>query len=247
MVLVFGITKTTSRHHDILNNVGNHHTGERFHLRTYDELKGQSFRDVVFCAPPSGSTDYAGAVKDASSQLWAGMNSGGKFIFTSAGSVFEGVTEASMTTDTPRAKRLVDAECAARSQGAAIILRLAGLYLLERGAHSYWLRSGKDVDGRSDGIINLLHYDDAAGACLAALLSDVNDGTFLISDGNPCTRQEICEVALKTKMFSDCAMPKFLGTESDPKGKVYDGSWSQGILNWKPKYASFEAFMSQYN
>jgi nucleoside-diphosphate-sugar epimerase len=220
-------------------------------LKTYDELKGQTFRDVVFCAPPSGSTDYADSLKDASSQLWSGLDSGGKFVFTSAGSVFEAqdgeiVTETSATTNTPRAKRLVDAEFAARSQGAAIVLRLAGLYLLERGAHSYWLRSGKAVDGRSDGIINLLHYDDAASACLASLLSDVTDGTFLISDGNPVTRKQICEVAMKTTLFSDCTMPKFLGIESDPIGKIYDGSWSQEMLNWKPKYESFEAFMSQY-
>eukprot|EP00548_Thalassiothrix_antarctica_P018878 CAMPEP_0194185398 /NCGR_PEP_ID=MMETSP0154-20130528/42529_1 /TAXON_ID=1049557 /ORGANISM="Thalassiothrix antarctica, Strain L6-D1" /LENGTH=106 /DNA_ID=CAMNT_0038903713 /DNA_START=6 /DNA_END=323 /DNA_ORIENTATION=- len=96
-------------------------------------------------------------------------------VFTSAGSVYGGfdgetVNEKSpVTSDAPRAKRLLAAEAAC----PGIVLRLAGLYTLERGAHNYWL--GKDeVAGREDGLINLLHYDDAAGACMAALLKQRN-------------------------------------------------------------------------
>lgn len=245
---VTGITKTTTKHDDILQSVGTHEG--RFDVKTYDDLEGQSFKDVVFCAPPSGSDDYPGAVKDAASNVWAGNKSGGTFVFTSSGAVFGGadgetVNEKSAMTDTPRAQRLIDAEDASRSNGGAV-LRLAGLYLLERGAHNYWLVSGKDIAGRADGIINLLHYDDAAGACMAALKASAGDGTFLVSDGNPLTRKEICEVALKAKIYEGKALPKFLGAESDPKGKVYDGSWTNEALNWKPRYASFEHFMSQH-
>ena len=63
----------------------------------------------------------------------------------------------------PRSAKLIYAEEAVRKHGGAC-LRLAGLYNLDRGAHNFWLTSGKDVAGREDGIINLLHYDDAAGA-----------------------------------------------------------------------------------
>lgn len=245
---VIGITKTINRHAEILQSVGAH--DGRFRVKVYEEVEGQTFKDVVFCAPPSGSGDYSGAVKDAASKLWAGSNAGGTFVFTSSGAVFGGtdgeeVNEKSPLTDTPRAQRLIDAEKAVQSNGGAV-LRLAGLYLLERGAHNYWLTSGKDVDGRADGIINLLHYDDAAGACLAALKASVGDGTYLVSDGRPITRKEICEAALKAKLYAGKAMPAFLGTDSDPRGKVYDGSWTNDALKWKPRYASFAEFMSQH-
>lgn len=126
-------------------------------------------------------------------------------------------------------------------------MRLAGLYSLERGAHNYWLTSGKDVAGRADGIINLLHYDDAAGACIAALKAGpekTRGKVFLVSDGNPTTRQGICESALKAKMYSDAKMPSFLGSEADPKGKLYDGSATNAALNWKSKYVSFDEYMA---
>lgn len=57
---------------------------ERFLLKTADEIQGQTFRDVVFCAPPSGFDDYPGAVKDAVTNVWD-KSSEGVFIFTSSG------------------------------------------------------------------------------------------------------------------------------------------------------------------
>jgi nucleoside-diphosphate-sugar epimerase len=138
------------------------------------------------------------------------------------------------------------AEEKVRTHGGTI-LRLAGLYTLERGAHNFWLASGKgQVSGCPDGIINLLHYDDAAGSVVAALQADpsaVTGKTFLISDGNPLSRQQICESSLQSAKYSGMTMPKFLGTDSDPLGKIYDGSATNKALNWKPRYPSFDEFM----
>lgn len=157
----------------------------------------------------------------------------------------EVVNEESPVVDTPRALKLLQAEAACLEQGG-LVLRLAGLYTLDRGAHNYWLTSGKDVVGRADGIINLLHYDDAAGACLKALKEETEKSSiYLISDGNPLTREQICISAQKSALYSDKTIPNFLGTNKDPKGKVYDGSWSNKSLNWKPKYFSFDSFMNQ--
>jgi nucleoside-diphosphate-sugar epimerase len=173
-------------------------------------------------------------------------------LFTSSyGDASDGgtVTEDSPTADpetNPRAGRLIRAEEACLKNGGCC-LRLAGLYSLERGAHNYWMTSGKDVAGRADGIINLLHYDDAAGACVAALdagADKVRGKVFLVSDGNPTTRQGICESAMKAKVYADAKMPTFLGNESDAKGKVYDGSTTNAALNWKPKYVSFDEYMA---
>ena len=144
-----------------------------------------------------------------------------------------------------RSARLIAAEEVVLKHGGGC-LRLAGLYTIDRGAHSFWLNSGKDVSGRHDGIINLLHYDDAAGAALAALLAGptvVGGKVFLISDGHPLTRQEICEHTLKSKLYRDKSIPKFLGSDTEPIGKIYDGSSSNKELKWDPKYGSFASFM----
>lgn len=146
----------------------------------------------------------------------------------------------------PRSARLVSAEQVVLENGGGC-LRLAGLYTMERGAHNFWLTSGKDVSGREDGIINLLHYDDAAGATMAALQAGpaiVSGNVFLISDGNPLTRRQICETTLKSKQYRDMSMPRFIGSDTEPVGKIYDGSASNKALKWDPKYKSFDFFMT---
>lgn len=220
------------------------------------QYNGNSFKDVVFCAPPSGFDDYPAAVKEAAAQLWSGSASG-SFVFTSSGGVYEGldgetVTESSPTCDpvaNPRSARMVNAEREAIALGGCA-LRLAGLYTLERGAHNYWLEkcSESGIQGREDGIVNLLNYDDAASAALAALAvgPGVNSKeTYLISDGNPTTRRAICESALKNEKYGQFTkVPKFVGDTDGPLGKVYDGSKSNGALKWKPRYSSFDEFMT---
>jgi nucleoside-diphosphate-sugar epimerase len=248
---ITGITKTSNRHESILKQVGDN---ERFALKTADEIQGQTFRDVVFCAPPSGFDDYPEAVRDAVTNIWD-KSSDGVFVFTSSGGIYgsgadgEVVNEDSPTADpetNPRAGKLIRAEEACLANGGCC-LRLAGLYSLERGAHNYWLTSGNDVNGRADGIINLLHYDDAAGACVAALKAGpekTKGKVFLISDGNPTTRKGICESAKKAKLYATAKMPSFVGSESDAKGKIYDGSATNAALNWKSKYVSFDEYMA---
>jgi len=267
---VTGITKTSNRHESIKEAIGS--DNENFQLATYDdvlskvETSGKKFSNVVFCAPPSGFDDYPAAVKDAIDNIWAGSNSGGSFVFTSSGGIYgpgngETVNEQTQLPESssPRILRLVNAEEACLSNDGACVLRLAGLYTLERGAHNYWLEKSKDgiVKVREDGIVNLLHYDDAAGSCLAALKKGpevVSRKTFLISDGNPTTRKGICESALKSKRYSDSSMPIFLveldedgnvkNGGRDGKGKIYDGTWTNSILDWEPMYSSFDKFMS---
>ena len=157
------------------------------------------------------------------------------------------VTEITPITDvTPRVERFVKAEKFVTDAGGCA-MRLAGLYLLERGAHSFYLSTDKPIQGNPDGLVNLLHYDDAAGACLAALRagpSMCRGQTFLISDGQPQSRRQICESALKSAVYRGRSMPTF-ASEPDPTqpGKRYDGSFSNKALNWKPKYESFAKFM----
>jgi nucleoside-diphosphate-sugar epimerase len=217
-----------------------------------DAMKeGGEYQNVVFCAPPSGFEDYPSAIAQAAKLRSA--TKGGSFIFTSSGGVYPDSFDGDIVTETteleesnPRISRGIQAEKACLQNGGCV-LRLSGLYTLERGAHNYWLERGNGVvKGRSDGIINLLHYDDAASSCVAALKvgPEVNSNkVFLISDGNPTTRKGICESALKSARYKGCEMPVFEASEGETRGKVYDGSWSENILDWKPVYPSFDAFM----
>lgn len=86
---VTGITKTTNNHKSIREKVGAAYS-DRLQLTTTDEAvgRGEKFRDVCFCAPPSGSTDYPAAVAYAVENVWAGPEGGGVFVFTSSGGVY---------------------------------------------------------------------------------------------------------------------------------------------------------------
>jgi nucleoside-diphosphate-sugar epimerase len=155
------------------------------------------------------------------------------------------VSESSPTGDaenSPRIDRLMRAEQAVLKAGGCC-LRLAGLYNLSRGAHNFWLTQGK-VAGSASGIINLLHYDDAASACLAAIRAGMRSKVFLLSDGNPLTRQEICAAALRARMYQGYSMPEFsLSGEEGRHGKVYETRVTSEQLHWSPKYASFQSYM----
>jgi hypothetical protein len=148
---------------------------------------------------------------------------------------------------TSRTERLAKAEDAVLQKGGCCV-RLAGLYNLNRGAHNYWLTSGNEVAGAPDGIINLLHYEDAAASCLAAFRagpSVCSGKIFLMSDGHPISRKGICESGLKAKLYKDYSMPVFAGGECTALalGKIYDGSESNRLLKFSPKYSSFDEFM----
>jgi len=253
---VVGITKSETRHAQIMDEVGNM---DRFHTETMEKalelVPERRFKNIVFCAPPSGSDDYAASVESAFA-LWD-KDQGGTFVFTSSGAVYDAsngavVDETSSTfdpKDSPRAARLLYAEeCCRHNDGT--VLRLAGLYTLERGAHNFFL-SKDEISRRPDGVLNTLHYDDAAGACLAALIRGSSSGvsirkrTFLISDGHPSTRLGVCESSVKSKIYAGKKIPTFNTMPGDTDiGKTYNGSASNKELDWKPRYQSFDAFMS---
>lgn len=118
--------------------------------------------------PPSSAYDYAAEARRAAA-CWRGP-AAGRLVFTSTAGAYaeEGggvVTEGSATT--PGGGRLGAAEAAIVAVGGTVV-RLAGLYALGRGAHKFWLWRGS-VGGNPDGLVNMLHYEDAAAAAVAAL------------------------------------------------------------------------------
>ena len=212
---------------------------------------GRACDHVLFCAPPSpfGDDEYGQEVAAAAAGCWAGA---GGFVFASSGGVFaedDGnvVTEGGATAATPRALKMLKAEAAAIGAGGAAA-RFAGLYSRARGAHSYWYAKG-DVAASPSGLINLLHYDDAAGFAKRALEAKAT-GVLLAADGAPRTRTAIVDAVAGHPAFRDRPRPVFAATDEPPRrgpaggGRIYDCAASATAVGWAPTYATIEAFFA---
>ena len=64
---------------------------------------------------------------------------------------------------------MIAAEETILSRGGSVV-RLAGLYALNRGPHTFWLNNGT-VNANADGLVNCLHYEDAAKVSITACLN----------------------------------------------------------------------------
>jgi hypothetical protein len=73
---------------------------------------------------------------------------------------------------------MISAEEQVLSRGGSCI-RLAGLYTETRGPHTFWLKNGT-VTSNADGLVNMLHYEDAATAAIAAVLNGIILWTLII-------------------------------------------------------------------
>ncbi|CAO2820745.1 unnamed protein product [Amaranthus hypochondriacus] len=232
---VYGKTATID-HHDELTKLG-----------ITPVVKGAmlpyQFPYVIFCAPPSKSPDYAGEVREATSS-WNGQ---GSFVFTSSSALVDCSDNGSCDEDTPavpmgrspRTDVLLKAENVVLDHGGCV-LRLAGLYKSDRGAHTYWLRQKKS-ELRPDHFVNLIHYEDAASLTNAILKKKFRARVFLGCDNHPLSRQEIMDLVNKSGKFSD-KFEAFTGTDGS-LGKRMNNSKSRAEIGWEPKYPSFAEFL----
>ena len=213
-------------------------------LRDDIDASGERWPYILFCAAPGGNDDYAGTVAGALS-LWDSSAAKGRFVFTSSAGVYaeeDGgvVTEPSPVGDSPRSAKLLSAEKVVCEAGGTVV-RLAGLYLEKRGAHNYWL-SQEEVAQRPDGLINQIHYRDAANAAVAALLRGTAGDVLLAADDAPLTREAICIEACKAPGFRSKVVPRFTGSTGGV-GKVLDCSRTRNAIGWQPQYKTFGAFI----
>ncbi|XP_031247858.1 uncharacterized protein LOC116105586 isoform X2 [Pistacia vera] len=179
---IYGQT-VTADHHDELIEMG-----------INPSLKGtevtQKFPYVIFCAPPSRTSDYPGDVRLAASS-WNGE---GSFLFTSSSAPYDCFDNGSCDEDSPvvpigrspRTDVLLKAEKVVLEFGGCVV-RLAGLYKEDRGAHVYWLQK-QTVEVRPDHILNLIHYEDAASLSVAILKKKFRGRIFLGCDNHPLSR-----------------------------------------------------------
>jgi len=210
----------------------------------------EKFPFVVFSAPPSGSEDYALEVKHAL-QLWDGT---GGFVFTSSTAVYAGKdgeecdesTPVFAIGENPRADTLLQAEEAVLEAGGCVV-RLSGLYHATRGAHMYFLKSPALKSG-ADGLVNLVHYEDAASAVAAALVAQLEGGieggeVFLATDGVPISRKDMVQACLESTEYEG-AMPTF-DVDDAATGKRMSNLRTRERLGWEPAYASFAEFVAK--
>ena len=167
-----------------------------------------------------------------------------------------------------RITRLLDAEYNTTSRGGCVV-RLAGLYHLTRGAHSYYLsllRNSKDggpisVDASGHTLLNLIHYDDAASLVLAALLKGTSGEIYVGADMHPINRIDMMHTTIESgSMFKDGedadgnekqhlltrCRSFFAGpTSGVPLGKELNNMKTRTELDWLPEHESFKTFMGK--
>ena len=218
---------------------------------------------VVFSAPLTNIPDYAKAVEIAIQKDWDSSSDGTKeFVFTGSGGVYAensgGIIDENSETKSvsQRSKALISSEKIVEQFGGTTI-RFGGLYTKTRGAHNFWLGNEENNFASSPhGLNNLIHYDDAARCVIKVLLKTLNErymkwlktdfkksSLFLASDGIPISRQNICQVALKSPFYQEKCMPVFSGDTALVDGKMYSTYHIRMALDWKPVFTSFEVFM----
>ncbi|XP_072998273.1 uncharacterized protein [Typha latifolia] len=236
---IYGQTMSTD-HHDELVEIG-----------IIPSLKGSTTACkvpyVIFCAPPSRTADYQGDVRLAASN-WSGE---GSFLFTSSTAAYDCSDNGFCDEESPvvpigrspRTDVLLRAEEAVLEVGGCV-LRLAGLYKADKGAHVYWLEKGT-VDSRPDHILNLIHYEDAASLSIAIMKKKLRERLFVGCDNHPLSRQEIMDCMNRSRKFSK-KFQGFTGTD-DPLGKRMNNSKTRVEIGWEPKYPSFPEFLELIN
>ncbi|XP_014507665.1 uncharacterized protein LOC106767317 isoform X1 [Vigna radiata var. radiata] len=227
--------------------VTTHHHNELIQMDIYPSLKWTEathrFPNVIYCAPPSRTPDYAGNVRLAA-LCWNGE---GSFLFTSSSAPYDCNDNGTCDEDSPvlpigrsaKVDVLLKAENVVLDFGGCV-LRLAGLYKEDRGAHNYYLEKGT-VDSRPDHILNLIHYEDAASLAVAILKKKFRGQIFLGCDNHPLSRQQMMDLVNESGKFNK-KFDKFTGTD-DPLGKRLNNTKTRQVVGWEPKYPSFAGFL----
>lgn len=92
-----------------------------------------------------------------------------------------------------------------RRECGAIVLRVAGIYGPGRNPLD-WIRLGRV--GPSGKYVNLIHVEDLASICLAALAQGKPGEIYNVSDGVPRTWDEICKTAQERWSVAPAAGPR---------------------------------------
>jgi nucleoside-diphosphate-sugar epimerase len=240
---VVGETRTCKNHSELTE------LGVEPCLRDSSQLA--PFPYVVFCASPRGNDNYVDEVKRALT-LWRGD---GNFVFTSSGSVYEPkddgvITEWSCTvsvdTSDTRSEAVLIASERQVLEAKGNVVRLAGLYSIDRGPHAYWFRT-RQVRGSPTDQVNLIHYDDAASLVFCVLCrQELRGNIFLGCDDHPITKDAICRFGNQLDKYRNEPFPVFMEQHVATKRKFYNNEYTRKTFpEWVPKYRTFEDFVQK--
>lgn len=217
-----------------------------------EELK-DDFKNIVFLVPPT-QFGYLQTLTSALKKWKANKHPHSKFIFASSISVYrhsDQVIDEQSPTDpdaSPNAKALLEAERLVLEEGGTV-LRFAGLYSLEPGVGSFFLRGG-NLQVRPDRIVSIVSYFDAASAIIKVLDAESPDTlpgqVFVIADGQDQSMESIYRSALKAGAYTPEGlaaegMPTFTERTGD-RGKRLDASKARAALGWAPSFKSFDDY-----
>lgn len=205
---------------------------------------GVRFPNVVFSMPPSATDDYAAEAARAVAS-WAGPTGGGRLVFTSSTSALANKGGATITETAPTAPGRVSAAEAVIRAAGGVVVRLGGLYARRVGGHKRFV--GQPSMGMPRQlVINMVHYDDAAAAVVAAARLppgapiDVSGSPFVVTDGVPLTVEELVTATLAHNAFAGSPTPA-LPVDTGIGGKRIDTTATREALSWAPvhTYAGF--------
>ena len=204
-------------------------------FRTDPDPRPSSY--VLFSVPPSSVQEYRDEAARAV-RLW---NGGGRLLMTSSTGVYGeangGVCiEESPLSSSERARILLGAEEVVLEAGGSVV-RMAGLYDRGRGVHRYYQKMTRS-DQRADGLVNLIHYDDAARLCVAALLGGEPGRVYMGCDDRPMTRGDLVQASMEAGLFGRNEACEFAGGDG-AVGRRCDSSSTRQSLDWTPVYKSF--------
>lgn len=112
-------------------------------------------------------------------------------------------------------KSRVQGEEYLREHHGAIVLRVAGIYGPRRNPLD-WIRQGRITPSRK--YVNLIHAEDLAAICLAAIEKGKPGAAYNVSDGHPYIWSEICATAqqrwgvMPGAVTDDCSSGKRIST-----------------------------------
>ncbi|KAK2383816.1 hypothetical protein QL285_071233 [Trifolium repens] len=221
---VYGQTMTTDHHNELIQ------------MDINPSLKWteatHKFPNVLYCAPPSRTADYAENIRLAA----LSWNGEGSFVFTSSSAPYDINDNGPCDEDTPVVP-------IGRSPRVDVLLKAENVVLEfgDRGAHNYYLEKGI-VDSRPDHILNLIHYEDAASLLVAILNKKFRKRIFLGCDNHPLSRQEMMDLVNGSGKFSK-HFDKFNATDG-PLGKRLNNTRTRQEVGWEPKYPSFANFLA---
>ena len=75
--------------------------------------------------------------------------------------------------------------------------------------------------------------------------SGFSERLFLVSDGFPISRKQICTAAIKHPEYAGLSCPEFVGDPELIDGKKYDVSRLRNVLKWNSTFESFASFMEE--